>query len=50
MIGRAQEDNREVPLFTAVFLSTHMHLMLSGPPRRVVAFIGFVIEVSSIRR
>ena len=42
VIGRAQRTYPEVKLFAHAFLSTHVHLMLQGPPCDVVSFIGFI--------
>jgi len=42
VIGRAKTTYPNVSLFANAFLSNHVHMMLQGPTRDVVAFIGFV--------
>jgi REP element-mobilizing transposase RayT len=42
VIGRAQSRFGNVRLYAAVFASNHFHLMMSGPARQFVRFVGFV--------
>jgi REP element-mobilizing transposase RayT len=42
VVGRAQTVYPTVDLFAYAFLSNHVHMMLRGPTRDVVCFIGFV--------
>ena len=42
VLGRAQTVYPGIHLFAQAFLSNHLHMMLQGPTRDVVGFIGFV--------
>ena len=42
VLGRAQEQFKDVKLYAYAFLSNHFHLQLQGPPEQLVAFVGYV--------